>query len=99
MQAAATNIGSFILTDSNIRNGRPYIAGTGVTVQRIVEWYKQGESPEEIAENIFGHLSLAQVFAALTYYHANRERIEADILQDVKIAKRLEKNWQSKPKH
>ena len=61
MEAATTNIGSFILTDSTIRGGKPHIAGTGVTVQRVVEWYKQGESPEEIAENIFGHLSLAQV--------------------------------------
>jgi hypothetical protein len=34
--------------------------------------------PEEIAERI-GHLSLAQVYAALAYYHANREAVEAEI--------------------
>lgn len=52
------------------------VAGTSVSVQRIAGWYKLGLSPEEIAEN-FGHISLAQVHAALAYYHSNREEIEA----------------------
>ena len=52
------------------------VAGTSVSVQRIAGWYKLGLSPEEIAEN-FGHLSLAQVHAALAYYHSNRDEIEA----------------------
>lgn len=98
METAPTNIGSFILSDSKIRGGKPYIAGTGVTVQRIVEWYKRGESPEGIAENIFGHLSLAQVFAALTYYHANRKEIEDNITQDMLLAHQIEKNWQEQQK-
>ena len=51
------------------------MAGTGVSVHRIAGWYKLGLSPEEIAEN-FGHLSLAQVHAALASYHSNREEIE-----------------------
>jgi uncharacterized protein (DUF433 family) len=49
-----------------------------VTVRRIVSWYKQGLTPEEIADQ-YGHLSLAQVHAALTYYHANRDEIETDL--------------------
>lgn len=95
---AITNIGTLIKSDNSIRSGRPHIAGTGVSVQRVVEWYKQGESPEEIANNIYGHLSLAQVFAAITYYHANRERIENDIKHDNQVAKKLEKNWQAQSK-
>ena len=42
-----------------------------------MEWYQTGMSPEEIALE-YPHLSLAQVHAALAYYHANREEIEAD---------------------
>jgi hypothetical protein len=34
-----------------------------------------GLIPEEIARK-FGHLSLAQVHAALAYYHANKAEIE-----------------------
>jgi len=72
---AATDIGSFIERRTEVRGGRPIVAGTGVSVQRIAGWYKLGLTPEEIVEN-FGHLSLAQVHAALACYHANREEIE-----------------------
>jgi uncharacterized protein (DUF433 family) len=37
-----------------------------------------GETPEEIAGD-FGHLSLAQVHAALSYYYANKAEIDADL--------------------
>ncbi len=73
-----TDIGTLIIRTPEVRGGRPRISGTGVTVRRIVEWYKLGHTPEEIAEEV-GHLSLAQVYAAVAYYHANREEIEADI--------------------
>ena len=76
MTTATIDIGNLIAQDSGIRGGRPRIAGTGVTVQRIVSWYMLGLNPEEIADRI-GHLSLAQVHAALAYYYANRAEIEA----------------------
>ncbi len=85
-----TDIGLLIVRTPEIRGGRPRIAGTGVTVRRIVGWYKLGFSPEEIADK-FGHLTLAQVYAALTYYHVNREEIEADIAQEEAEAERLER--------
>jgi uncharacterized protein (DUF433 family) len=76
--AAMSDIGALITQEPGIHGGRPIIAETGVTVQRIVVWYKLGLMPEEIAERI-GHLSLAQVYAALAYYHANREAVESEI--------------------
>jgi uncharacterized protein (DUF433 family) len=87
--ATVTDIGTLIVQSPEIRGGRPRIAGTGVTVRRIVGWYKLGLSPEEIARRV-GHLSLAQVHAALAYYHANREAIEADIAAEEAEYERLE---------
>jgi uncharacterized protein (DUF433 family) len=84
-----TNIGTLIVRSPDVRGGRPRIAGTGVTVQRVVGWYKLGLSPEEIADRI-GHLTLAQVYAALTYYHANREEIEATLAAEKAEAAALE---------
>jgi len=81
----AADIGSLIVLTPDVRSGRARISGTGVTVRRIVEWYKLGYSPEEIAHEI-GHITLAQVFAALTYYHANREEIQADLADTASIA-------------
>ncbi|MGH9799432.1 MAG: DUF433 domain-containing protein [Blastocatellia bacterium] len=75
---AVLEIGTMITTKPGIHSGRPIIAGTGVTVQRIAVLYKNGNSPEEIARKI-EHLSLAQIHAAIAYYHLNRETIESDI--------------------
>lgn len=58
-------------------------------MRRIVGWYKLGLSPEEIAHE-FGHLSLAQVYAALAYYHVNREEVEADLAAEEAEAAGLE---------
>ena len=94
----AADIGTFIVLTPEVRSGRARIAGTGVTVRRIVEWYKSGLSPEEIANEI-GHLTLAQVFAALAYYHANRHEIENDIALENDIAERLETKRSSANDH
>ena len=71
-------IGSLISRHPEIRGGRPCIAGTGVSVRRIAVWYNMGLILEEIVRK-FGHLSLAQVHAALAYYYANKTEIGADL--------------------
>jgi uncharacterized protein (DUF433 family) len=76
--ASVTDIGSLITRRPGLHGGRPCIAGTGVTVRRIAVLHNIGEAPEEIAAN-FGHLSLAQVHAALAYYYANKPEIDADL--------------------
>lgn len=76
--AATTDIGTLIVRNPEIRGNRPILAGTGVSVRGIVVRYKGGLTPEEIADS-YGHLSMAQVYAALAYYHANQEEIEADL--------------------
>jgi uncharacterized protein (DUF433 family) len=72
------DIGKLIVASPDIRSNRARIAGTGVTVQRVIGWYKLGLTPEEFGECV-GHLNLAQVHAALACYHANREQVEADL--------------------
>lgn len=86
-----TDIGSLITIDPVLRSGRPVIAGTGVTVRRIVGWYQLGLSAEEIVSEI-PHLTFAQVYAALAYYHANRSEIDADLDAERAEAEHLEKN-------
>lgn len=85
------NIGTLIVRTPGIVGGRPRLADTGVSVRRIVVWYKLGHSPEEIARRV--GLSLAQVYAALTYYHANRDEIEADLSAEEAEAERLEQEY------
>ncbi len=88
--STTTDIGTLLTRSPGICGGRLRIAGTGVSVLRIVGWYKLGWSPEEIADRI-GHVSLAQVHAALAYYHANQEAMEAEIAAEEAEADRLER--------
>ena len=88
--APICDIGTLIVRTPDICEGRPRISGTGISVRRIVGWYKLGLSPEEIAHKI-PHLTLAQVYAALAYYHANRDEIEADIAAEELEVERLER--------
>jgi uncharacterized protein (DUF433 family) len=87
---AITEIGSLIDRREGVHGGRPCIAGTSVSVRRIALWHEAGLVPEEIVQK-FGHLSLAQVYAALAYYHANRDEIEADLELEAHNTEELER--------
>ena len=75
--ATAIDIGTLITQSPEVCDGRPRVAGTGVTVMRIAGWHRLGSNPEEIARKT--GLTLAQIHAALAYYHANQETIESDL--------------------
>lgn len=77
----APTIDTLIETNPKLRGGRPIIAGTGTTVRTIAGLYKLGLNAEEIATQL-QHLTLAQIYAALTYYHMNVNEIESDIASD-----------------
>lgn len=77
-----------IVRTPEVLGGRPRIDGTRVAVRTIAILYKQGLSPEEIAAQ-YRHLSLAHVYAALAYYQANQNDIEADIAAEQEEYDRL----------
>ena len=86
--ATIVDIGTLIERSPEIRKGRPCIAGTGVTVRRIAGWHNLGLTPEEIAARI-EHLTLAQIHAALAYYHANRDEIDSDLANEEAAAEEI----------
>lgn len=85
-----TDIGTLIVRSPETLGGRPRLAGTRVSVQRVVAWYKLGLNAEEIAD-LMGNLTLAQVYAALTYYHANQAEIETYLATEKADYERLAK--------
>jgi len=85
---AIVDIWTLIERSPEIRKGRPCIAGTGVTVRRIAGWHNLGLTPEEISAKI-EHLTLAQIHAALAYYHANRDEIDSDIAREEAVAEEI----------
>ena len=68
----------YIVSDDQILNGESTIQGTRTPVRAIVEMWRLGVLPEEIPCHL-PHLTLAQVFDALSYYSAHQNEINAYI--------------------
>ena len=77
-EATVMEIGSLIQRSPGIKHGSPHIAGTGVLVRTIARWSQSGLLAEEIAAK-YGFLKLHQVYAALAYYYANQEAVDAEL--------------------
>ncbi len=78
-----------IVSNPNVRNGRPIIAGTGIRVSDIVAWHLYGDklSAEKIASDF--RLSLGQVHAALAYYYLHQEAVDEEMRESAAEAERL----------
>jgi uncharacterized protein (DUF433 family) len=59
--------------------GSPVIAGTKFPVRSIVFYVlKQGMTPEELVKE-FSHLTLPQVYDALSYYYENKKAVDKEL--------------------
>jgi len=64
----------YVVSDNQILSGEPIIDGTRTPVRAIVEVWRLGVLPEEIPNHL-PHLTLSQVFDALSYYSDHRYEI------------------------
>jgi uncharacterized protein (DUF433 family) len=64
----------YIIRDEQILGGEPIIKGTRTPVRAIAEIWRLGTMPEEIPQHL-PHLTLAQVFDALSYYSDHQAEI------------------------
>ncbi len=64
----------YVVKDKSLLDGEPVIRGTKTPVRTIVEMWRLGIRPEEIPFHL-PHLTLAQVFDALSYYAEHQEEI------------------------
>jgi uncharacterized protein (DUF433 family) len=81
----------YIVTDPDILSGEPIIEGTRTPVRAVAESWRQVLLAEEIPSHL-PHLTLAQVFDALSYYsdhqpeinaHIERNRIPDDLIDSI----------------
>ena len=71
----------YVARNPDILQGEPIIAGTRTTVRAIVGLWRLSISPEEIPTHL-PHLTLAQVFDALSFYLDNQAEINDYIEQN-----------------
>lgn len=74
---AITDIGTLIVRTPGTCGGRPRIEGSRITVQFIVNAIQAGVTPEQIVANK-PHLTLGGIYAALAYYYANQDVLDAE---------------------
>jgi len=75
---AVTTLSRYIVSDAALLQGEPVVAGTKTPVRAIVELWRLGIPPEEISSHL-PHITLAQVFDALSYYSDHQAEINAHI--------------------
>ena len=64
----------YVVRNSEILGGEPIITGTRTSVRAIVGLWRSGIMPEEILNHL-PHLTLAQVFDALSFYQDEQAEI------------------------
>jgi uncharacterized protein (DUF433 family) len=70
--------------------GKPRIAGHRIKVQDVVIWHERlGMSTDEIVSQ-YPQLSLADIYAALAYYHDHLQEIRADIEADERLIAQMQ---------
>lgn len=73
---------AYIEVVDKLAGPQPVIRGTRVPVSIIVGYLHAGETPESLVKNILPHLTLAQVYDALSYYHDHRDEIEQELQEN-----------------
>ncbi|MGO9273732.1 MAG: DUF433 domain-containing protein [Terriglobia bacterium] len=68
----------YVARDDGILGGEPIIKGTRTPVRAVVENRRLGVAPEDIPKGL-PHLTLAQVYDALSYYSDHQDEIDSYI--------------------
>lgn len=75
--------------------GKPRIAGHRIRVEDVVVWHEQmGLSPDEIVSQ-YPSITLADVYAALAYYHDHFEEIRQQLQDDASFASEMKRRTPS----
>jgi uncharacterized protein (DUF433 family) len=75
------------------------IAGSRIKVMHLVmEVMANGYTPEQLHEQ-FPHLRIAQIYAALTYYHDHKDEVDRQVEESIQLVDRLRAQAEETPLH
>ena len=70
---------TYITRKEGVCGGNAVIEGTRISINCIIGyWRKVGYTPEEIVRQL-PHLTLAQVYDAISYYYDHKEEIDEEV--------------------
>ena len=92
---AVKTLDTHIIQDFGVAGGKPRIAGHRITVANIIVWHERmGLSADEIAAEY--DLSLADVYAALTYYFDHQQEIDDSIRATEQVVEEMKPQYPSR---
>jgi uncharacterized protein (DUF433 family) len=81
----------YIVKERVYCSGKAAIGATRVRVNNVVFLHKQGKTADEIRVE-YPDLTLAQIYAALAYYHDHKDEFEAELAEDEGADERYEQH-------
>ena len=79
VQVAEKGEHPYIVSRKGYCGGSPVITGTKFPVRSVINYVlRQGLSPEELVKE-FSHLTLAQIYDALSYYYDHKEEVDREL--------------------
>jgi uncharacterized protein (DUF433 family) len=81
-----------IVIDPDVLGGKPHIAGHRIAVSHIAVWVTHhGLTPAEIAAQF--HLTIGEVYAALSYYYDHKEQMDQEIADAAQLAEEMARRY------
>ena len=74
------------------------VAGTRVTLDTLIGAFKRGATPEEIAQD-YSAVSLADVYAVITYYLRHRSEVEEYLERRAREHAELRREIEGRPEY
>ena len=71
------------------QSGGYYVTGTRISLDSIIYPFKNGASPEALLRSFPLIGSLERVYGAITFYLANKERVEAYLSEQEQLSQQL----------
>ena len=79
----------YIVRNDQILGGEPIIEGTRTPVRSVVQMWRSGVTPEEIPIH-YPHLTMAQIFDALSYFSDHIDEINKHIEENTVPADKID---------
>ncbi|MBI5667156.1 MAG: DUF433 domain-containing protein [Chloroflexi bacterium] len=76
-------------------DGTIRVSGTRVTLDTLIGFYQQGETPEELSAG-FTTVPLADIYAVIAYYLSHRAEVDTYLKQRQQEAERIRQEWESR---
>jgi uncharacterized protein (DUF433 family) len=92
--ALATIAYPHISKTPGVCGGKACIDGTRIRVMDIVGLDRRGMKPEDMRGMYGVPLSLAEIYAALTYYYDHKDEIETSFAEDERFFEGLDRQWE-----